>query len=237
MKTKIHLIILVILLSTISCGIGRSYKVVSTSMEGTLLVGDKFRIIEKDNYANNDIVAFKYINNDKEEIWMYRIIAQSGDTVEIKNGKVFLNNRIIADPIDVKKQYVLKTNSMLNVEKYKGYEFVGLDSSSNGYVAYLTSSQVAELKKNSAIISITEMISKENSADFFGPIIIPEVGQKININEKNSFVFKNITNQTSSELVTKEKLFFLLGDNRHNAADSRYIGLITQSDIQGVIEK
>jgi hypothetical protein len=43
--------------------------------------------------------------------------------------------------------------------------------------------------------------------------------------------------QPDSTVTIKEKLYFLMGDNRINASDSRFIELVTESDIIGYVEE
>ena len=99
------------------------------------------------------------------------------------------------------------------------------ETNSNEFVFYLTQAEKEKLKQNSIITEITSRIKKigefdsdlaENDSiknwntDNYGPIYIPEK-------------------------VVDEELFFVLGDNRHNAVDSRYIGLISKTKIVGII--
>ena len=75
--------------------------------------------------------------------------------------------------------------------------------------------------------------------DQFGPLYIPSAGEKIKITQANRDLYTDILPdiQPDSTFTIKEKLYFLMGDNRSNAADSRYIGLITESNIIGFAEE
>ncbi|MFT4848258.1 MAG: signal peptidase I [Sediminicola sp.] len=61
----------------------------------------------------------------------------------------------------------------------------------------------------------------------------------------NKVIDKSIQNTDSenwnadnfSPLIISDEKCFLIGDNRHNSEDSRYIGLINISDIVGVVIK
>lgn len=72
----------------------KSYKIPSAVMENTLLNGD-FLIADDKFYINNeinygDIVLF-YPPHIKESLWIQRVVALEGDTIEMINGDFFLN--------------------------------------------------------------------------------------------------------------------------------------------------
>lgn len=91
------------------------------------------------------------------------------------------------------------------------------------------------------------------NTDYYGPLIIPKKGQKLSINEKNAVLYgsiikmcEGVSNVRINEqglleingAITKSYQFkkdyyFMMGDNRHNAADSRFKGLIPQEQIKG----
>ncbi len=91
----------------------QAYKIPSGSMKPTLLVGDhilvnKFIYGIKVPYFRNtlvsikepqkgDIVVFIY-PEDRSKDFIKRVIATSGDTVEIRNKKIYLNGRLLQDP-------------------------------------------------------------------------------------------------------------------------------------------
>ncbi len=71
--------------------------VISGSMENTIMTGDKI-IANRLSYLFNepkrfDIIVFHFPDNE-EDIYLKRIIGLPGDKIEIKEGKVFINDSI-----------------------------------------------------------------------------------------------------------------------------------------------
>ena len=70
-------------------------KVPSASMENTIMTGNRligFRLSYLfENPKRGDIIIFKFPDNEKK-YYVKRIIGISGDIVDIKGGKVYLNN-------------------------------------------------------------------------------------------------------------------------------------------------
>lgn len=72
----------------------RFYKVASSSMEPTLQVGDKVASAKKGRLKRRDIVVLQAPEGNNERL-IKRVVALPYETVEIKDGKVFVNGERI----------------------------------------------------------------------------------------------------------------------------------------------
>ena len=91
----------------------QAFKIPSSSMEPTLLVGDyllvnKFlygiripftdkKILEFEKPHRGDIIVFIY-PKDRSKDFIKRVIGQEGEKVEIVHNKIYINDQLIADP-------------------------------------------------------------------------------------------------------------------------------------------
>lgn len=91
----------------------QAFKIPSSSMEPTLLVGDyllvnKFlygtrlpfidhKILEFKRPQRGDIIVFIY-PKDRSKDFIKRVIGQEGEKVEIIHNKIYINDQLIADP-------------------------------------------------------------------------------------------------------------------------------------------
>jgi signal peptidase I len=88
------------------------------------------------------------------------------------------------------------------------------------------------------------------NVDFYGPLYIPKKGDKIDVTSDRLAIYlrciehenESVSNDESGLRVNgqliktyefKENYYFMMGDNRHNSLDSRYWGLLPESDVIG----
>ncbi|SJZ55598.1 signal peptidase I [Trichlorobacter thiogenes] len=87
----------------------KAYKIPSKSMEPTLLVGDHI-LVDRSQPARTpkrgDIIVFKYPESPSKEFVM-RVVALSGDTVEIKDKTFYLNGKILPESYAVHQEETL----------------------------------------------------------------------------------------------------------------------------------
>lgn len=201
-----------------------TFRMQTTSMEGAIKKGEYLQVVKSESINRGDIIAFNHIDDSQNEAtWVFRVIGKSGDAVEIKNGEVFVNNQKTQHSDHLKFSYRVKTNEVLTEEMLDQYE--GFEKSTNEYVFLLTHEQKIELENNSNVLEIKKMFRTANehqsgifypdsqsanwNMDYYGPIEVP---------------------------ANADSLYFVLGDNRHNALDSRFIGFVKKSQVFGVVE-
>lgn len=85
--------------------IGLRTSVVGQSMAPTLNGGDEIlvnRFIYKiTDPKQNDIIVFLPNGNEKSHYYVKRVVAVPGDTVQIKNGAVYVNGELFSEEVDV----------------------------------------------------------------------------------------------------------------------------------------
>jgi signal peptidase I len=126
--------------------------------------------------------------------------------------------------------------------------------SANRYIAFLTPGEFAKVASWKNINDINRIINSPGESakgivkykstddwnpDQFGPLYIPSPREKIKINSANIGLFNCLIPDLlpDSTVTIIEKLYFLMGDNRSNAFDSRFIGLVPESSVIGCVDE
>ncbi|MEO5564126.1 MAG: S26 family signal peptidase [Chitinophagaceae bacterium] len=265
MKVSLPISLSFLLFCLLHTSCGRSYRQRSTSMEKTIMAGQKFTVHPSDSFERNDMVVFDYYGKDYSapleedprqfkmhwEKRIFRIVAVSGDIVEIREGYLFVNNKAVAPPPLSKSPYIIKASVDPDLSQ--------LDPNAAGtstqigdtllVTAELTSTEADSLKNSKNIWSVERYLMNFSdtlfamnsetdnwSLDNYGPLKIPSVREAINVNTENYKLFKNIPGIKMGSNLVKDKLYFVLGDSRSGAEDSRFIGLIPHSSINGIVK-
>ncbi len=109
------IVIALILALIIRTFIIQAFKIPTGSMRMTLLEGDRI-LVNKLGYGakipftkqrlpgytkpqRGDVVVFIYDNEEPKKDYIKRLIAVGGETVEIREGKLFINDRMVDDPM------------------------------------------------------------------------------------------------------------------------------------------
>ena len=212
---KVAVVITLIVLFLIivkSTGLFNWYNMVTHTMEPTIQQGSSVFISNIPEIRNNDIIIFE--NEDFPGPVVFRAVGKEGDTVEIKNGVVFLNGQ----QEDQKKtlgQYKVPKNKFLRIKDsdkvFHSYQPAQLTYLDTFMVAtnrdFANSLDLQELIYDK-FVEEQEIANEYNASwnrDNFGPIVIPE-GK-----------------------------YFVLGDNRGDSYDSRYFGLLDKKNIKGKV--
>lgn len=85
--------------------IGEKTSIIGESMSPTLenddmVIINKF-IYEISSPKRNDIVVFKPYGNEKLHYYIKRVVGLPGETIQIKEGKIYINGEMLKETIDV----------------------------------------------------------------------------------------------------------------------------------------
>jgi signal peptidase I len=156
----------------------QTFKIPTPSMNPTMKPGD--RVVASLNYYDNkpilqgDIVVF---NSPKGGIWTFRVIGTPNDSIEVKNGQVYVNNQL--NKLTTTGEYVLDDQEVIQYHE--------------------------QLSATKAIKTLR-----------YKQVMMPDT-------------------KTFDKIRVPENEYFLMGDNRDNAFDSRFLGTIKKDDILGRI--
>lgn len=187
----------------------------------------------------------------------YRLIAISGDSLVIRNNVVFINNKAISFPPGCKLIYHLYSPSVIDdplIEENINVNGSKPDPAETGFIteANLSVDQLKELRSRHPEIKKAEpFIPTYNSLDTlfarpapdqhwnagnYGPLYIPRRGETIEVTDQNFKLYQHIPGIKKGSFTIPEPLYFVMGDNRHYAQDSRFIGFIAHSNMHGIVK-
>lgn len=225
-------------------------------------------------FAKNDIVLFECTdstNNLQDCLMAQRIVAEPGDSIEIRDKQIYINGQKQEIPESLKFNYIIDSDSSgldsLWFRKYGIYE--GGKISKKGKYGYsLTFAQANAIHADSLINAAEYRMEDKGmfderimpysrrfswNADQFGPLYIPAKNDTLRLDSLNLLLYASIIHkyegrhvairndsvfvddQPASFLILSQNYYFVMGDNRDNAIDSRYWGFLPEDNIKGKV--
>ncbi len=206
---------------------------------------------------------------DRRDNYIKRCVAVAGDSIEVRNGDVFINGQPQSEFLGIQYEYLVQTNGQpLNprvMSKYGvGEEYLGIQNNPKYYFP-LNKTTAEKIKKEIPnIVKVERQIFSEPdfqtfpnsqkftwSVDNYGPIWIPKKGVTVPLTidnlpffdriieayEGNTLSVKDgaifINGQVATQYTFKMDYYFMMGDNRHRSADSRFWGYVPDDHIIG----
>lgn len=159
----------------------------------------------------NDVVVFNYPKEmdrpiDLKTYYVKRCVGLPGDTLNIMNTKLNVNNKPFDNKIDLQHRYFLKTDQFINKRIFRRYNISNYSKSVSGYYIHCNKETAKKLKNENFIDNVKiQILSIDESSysvfpnvdeikwniDFYGPLVIPKKGMKIILNEKNIKIYSS----------------------------------------------
>jgi signal peptidase I len=220
------------------------------SMESTIETNTKIYLNYEAKAKRNDIVA--YISpSDSGTFYISRMIAQPGDSLLISNGEISINGNLQKYPETIQFRYFVESDRTITDSFFREHGISEFTRLLRGYIIFATEQQASDLEKVKSIKSVTrpllepDYMDQRMFADFqgwngdnMGEVYLPKAGDTISKAQlkrysKTILDHEGVDVTNLSEYTFRSSYCFLMGDNRDNSFDSRYIGMIPMSKVQG----
>jgi len=170
------------------------------------------RVFGYSDVQRNDIVAFNFSLTDElpvdmREEYIKRCVALPGDTLQVKNGIVFVNSAS-NEPANIYNLYHVVFNEKADTVLLKSLNIaVGQNPSDKDQQLFMSTEQAAMLLKTGTLKSVTLEVKDNNiydpavfpnypefkwNMDQLGPIYIPREGDSIKLTLKNLLIYQRI---------------------------------------------
>lgn len=197
-------------------GYFKIYQISTTGCSPAINPGD--RIIASNLLAakKNDLIVF--LRNDSIlgiSYFASRLLAREGDTIEMINGLVSINNENIDGSLRLKHSYFLTNDQLRKYENIINNEPLDvIPITEDLFLAHIEDVLIDKIDKNIKPRDYSSSSQKSNGATLFKP--------SWNIDNFGPYIIPANT-------------FFVLGDNRHNSRDSRSYGPINKHHYIGKV--
>lgn len=156
---------------------------------------------------------------DKRSNYVKRCVAIPGDSLEIKDGYIYINGKKTILPNRAKPQFMheIEVKEQISPATFKRYESTEWGYNGKNYIVNLTDANAKKIKNNPAIKKVTKIIEPKGtynknifphspqylwSIDNYGPIYIPKKGKTVTLSTKTLPFYKRIIKEYENNNLT-----------------------------------
>lgn len=244
----------------------------SLTILGQRQVYDFYYSVGRQYIKNNEDIFGKISARpvDRRENYVKRCLGLPGQTIEIVNGDVYVDDILNKQPDNMQKSYRVTLAKpipeALRKDMSLSLEDLADNNNKPGVVVFPMTNDAYRLLSNHTDIATDITLFQVTdyawlfplnmhtgwTIDNYGPVWIPQKGSTINLTLENLPLYeraigvyegndlkvdKNGTITINGEVATsytfKMDYYWMMGDNRHNSADSRFWGFVPEDHIVG----
>lgn len=162
-----------------------------------------------------DFICFNIPDSNSNAEFVFRVCGQENDIVEIKHGDLYVNN-ILRDT-----QFKLIQLYSISQREYEMIE----------YSTDIDKEMLFSRTRDSLTFALEKRFLRENKMEWNRKILSTDF-----IDDEISVKFSKNWNQDNfGPIKVPSNSYFVLGDNRYNALDSRYLGFIKKENVTSTV--